>query len=68
MMQRGAVEKNLSAPLNVKEEMTTMTSRKCIRQAISVLMMSPFYFRLDLAARQQLIKEFCQAYFAEPVR
>ena len=41
-----------------------MTPRQCIRQAISVLMMSPLYFRMDLAARQQLIKEFCQVYLA----
>ena len=27
-------------------------------------MMSPFYFRMDLADRQQLVKEFCQVYFA----
>jgi len=44
-----------------------MTQRQCIRQAISVLMMSPFYFRMDLAARQQLVKEFCRTYFADPV-
>ena len=35
--------------------MHTMTAR----QAIKVLMMSPFYFKLDLAARMTLIKEFC---------
>lgn len=35
--------------------MLTMTAR----QAIKVLMMSPFYFKLDLAARMALIKEFC---------
>ena len=45
-----------------------MTKRQYIRQAISVLMMSPFYFRMDLAARQQLIKEFCQVYFADSPR
>lgn len=39
-----------------------MITRQCIRQAVSVLMMSPLYFRLDLLARQQLIKEFCQVY------
>lgn len=39
-----------------------MITRQCIRKAINVLMMSPLYFRLDLAARQQLIKEFCQTY------
>lgn len=42
-----------------------MFPRECIRQAINVLMASPFYFRLDLPSRQQLIKEFCQAYFAQ---
>ena len=41
-----------------------MTPKQCIRQAISVLMMSPLYFRMDLAARQQLVREFCQVYFA----
>ncbi len=40
-----------------------MYTRQCIRKAINVLMMSPLYFRLDLAARQQLVKEFCQLYF-----
>lgn len=45
-----------------------MTTRQSIRQAISVLMMSPLYFRLDLAARQQLIKEFCQLYTIAPIR
>ena len=29
------------------------------REAIKVLMMSPFYFKLDLAARMALVKEFC---------
>lgn len=39
-----------------------MITRQCLRKAINVLMMSPLYFRLDLAARQQLIKEFCRTY------
>jgi len=30
------------------------------REAIKVLMMSPFYFKLDLSARMVLVKEFCQ--------
>lgn len=42
-----------------------MTHRQNIRQAISIMMLSPFYFRLALAARQQLIKEFCQLYLAD---
>lgn len=29
------------------------------QEAISILMLSPLYFRLDLAARKILIKEFC---------
>lgn len=29
------------------------------REAIKVLMLSPFYFRLDLESRKTLIKEFC---------
>ncbi len=29
------------------------------REAIKVLMMSPFYFQLDLSARMVLVKEFC---------
>lgn len=45
-----------------------MTHRQCTRQAINILMMSPFYFRLNLAARQQLVKEFCQVYFSDFVR
>ncbi len=32
------------------------------QQAIRVLMLSPVYFRLDLAARRALIKEFCAMY------
>ncbi|MBU4153319.1 MAG: hypothetical protein KKD63_10600 [Proteobacteria bacterium] len=43
-------------------------SRQSIRQAISILMMSPFYFQWDLATRQQLVKEFCKAYFADSLR
>jgi hypothetical protein len=31
------------------------------RQAIKVLMMSPFYFKLELSARMALVKEFCAA-------
>ena len=30
-----------------------------IRQAIRILMMSPFYFKLTLTARMSLLKEFC---------
>lgn len=29
------------------------------QEAVKILMMSPFYFRLSLADRIQLIKEFC---------
>jgi len=29
------------------------------REAIKVLMLSPFYFNLDLPARKALVKEFC---------
>ena len=29
------------------------------REALKVLMMSPFYFKLDLATRKTLLKEFC---------
>lgn len=29
------------------------------REAIKVLMLSPFYFKLDLETRKTLIKEFC---------
>jgi len=32
-----------------------MTPRKAIR----ILMQSPFYFRLELVARNLLVKEFC---------
>ena len=34
------------------------------RQAIRVLMLSPIYFRLDVAARRKLVKEFCALYDA----
>ncbi len=29
------------------------------QEAIRILMQSPFYFRLDVAARRTLIREFC---------
>jgi len=29
-----------------------------IRKAIQILMQSPFYFRLELSARNRLVKEF----------
>ena len=29
------------------------------REAIKVLMLSPFYFKLDLQTRKMLVKEFC---------
>jgi hypothetical protein len=29
------------------------------REAIKVLMMSPLYFRLDIHARMELVREFC---------
>jgi len=29
------------------------------KEAIKALILSPFYFRLDLAARKALIREFC---------
>ncbi|HIJ78686.1 MAG: hypothetical protein OEY01_06120 [Desulfobulbaceae bacterium] len=36
-----------------------MTTSEATRKAIRILMLSPFYFKLDLAARQALIREFC---------
>ena len=36
-----------------------MTTRDANRKAIRILMLSPFYFKLDLQARQALIREFC---------
>lgn len=36
------------------------------RQAIRILMLSPIYFRLDLVARRNLIKEFCAIYDGKP--
>lgn len=32
------------------------------RAAIRILMLSPFYFRLDLLARRILITEFCRGF------
>jgi len=29
------------------------------QRAIQILMQSPFYFKLELAARKLLVKEFC---------
>nr|MBF0222133.1 hypothetical protein [Desulfobulbaceae bacterium] len=40
---------------NFTKEGAAMTSR----EAIKVLMLSPFYFKLDLVTRKSLIKEFC---------
>ena len=36
-------------------KVTKMTKK----EAIKALILSPFYFRLDLAARKALIREFC---------
>ena len=32
------------------------------REAIQVLMQSPFYFRMNLAARKALVKDFCSTH------
>lgn len=34
------------------------------RKAIQVLMQSPFYFRMELAARKLLVQEFCSLHNA----
>lgn len=34
------------------------------KQAIHILMLSPCYWRLDLSARKQLIREYCASYEA----
>lgn len=31
-----------------------------LREAIRVLMQSPFYFRMELSSRKVLVKEFCR--------
>lgn len=35
------------------------------RAAIRILMLSPFYFRLDLLARKILIQEFCRGWHGD---
>ncbi len=35
------------------------------REVISVLMLSPIYFKLDLTARKNLVREFCYLYGRE---
>lgn len=42
-----------------------MTHRQRTRKAISILMLSPFYFKFDLVARRQLVKDFCRTYFSD---
>jgi hypothetical protein len=37
-------------------------SNKNLREAIRILMLSPFYFKLALADRKVLIREFCALY------
>ncbi|MFZ5764967.1 MAG: hypothetical protein ACOY4H_05135 [Thermodesulfobacteriota bacterium] len=39
-----------------------------VRQAVSILMLSPIYFRLDLPARRVLVDEFLAAYAGTPLR
>lgn len=34
-------------------------SKMTKREAVKVLMLSPFYFKLDLPTRKILVKEFC---------
>ena len=36
------------------------------KDAIKILMESPFYFRLNLVARKTLIREFCRLHAAPP--
>jgi len=43
------------ARTNLSGKVNAMTPRK----AVGILMQSPFYFRMDLAARCLLIREFC---------
>ena len=43
---------------------TKMTTR----EAIKALMLSPFYFKLDLAARKALIRELCDKAPAENIK
>ena len=40
-----------------------MLTRPLIKQAINLLMSSPFYFRMDLPDRKKLIEEFCRLHF-----
>lgn len=35
------------------------------RQAIRILMLSPIYFRLKIAQRWQLVREYCQRFNAQ---
>jgi hypothetical protein len=45
-----------------------MTSTKAtaitLREAVRILMQSPFYFRYPLADRKALVLEFCAMYFS----
>lgn len=33
-----------------------------VQEAVRILMMSPFYFKMDLANRKALVEEFCLLY------
>lgn len=36
-----------------------MISRNEIKRALSILMLSPIYFKMTLSARHALVKEYC---------
>lgn len=39
-----------------------MKKRNDIKQALAILMLSPIYFKMSLAARRELLREYCQLY------
>jgi len=41
-----------------------MQERRKIRQAVKMLMMSPLYFRMKLAARRAMVIEFCRLHLS----
>jgi hypothetical protein len=37
------------------------------REAVRILMLSPFYFRIDLKERLELIKRYCREITSQPL-
>lgn len=52
-------DKNSRAPETARSQQPLGEKIMTAQEAIRILMQSPFYFKLDVAARRTLIREFC---------